>query len=77
VTLTELPAPCILIVDDTRLYRGIAADQLEQAGFQVAEAASGEEGLEMAARLAPDLILLDMTMPGIDGIETCRRLKAT
>src|SRR5690349_13584564 len=76
VTLNELPAPRILIVADPRLYRRIATDQLKQAGFQVAEAASGEEGLEVAASVAPDLILLDMTMPGIDGIETCRRLKA-
>src|SRR5437762_3234478 len=76
VTMSEPPAPLVLIVDDTRLYRKIAGDQLADGGFQVAEADSGEEGLAAAARRPPDLILLDITMPGIDGIETCRRLKA-
>ena len=76
MTAAELPAPCVLIVDDAALYRRLVKEHLVHAGFRVIEAASGEEGLVVAAAEAPDLILLDMTMPGIDGIETCRRLKA-
>jgi len=76
VTTAELPAPCVLIVDDALFYRRLVKEHLIHAGFRVIEAASGEEGLVVAARETPDLILLDMTMPGIDGIETCRRLKA-
>jgi phosphoserine phosphatase RsbU/P len=66
----------VLIVDDARITRRIATDQLERAGFQVASAASGEEGLALVAAEPPDLVLLDITMPGIDGLEACRRLKA-
>jgi serine phosphatase RsbU (regulator of sigma subunit) len=77
VTLTERPTPSILVVDDSRLYRTLAFEYLTRAGFRVAEATSGEEGLVAAATVVPDLVLLDMSMPGIDGIETCRRLKAS
>jgi serine phosphatase RsbU (regulator of sigma subunit) len=66
----------VLVVDDTTLYRRLVTAHLETAGYRVLQAASGEEGLVVAARETPDLILLDMTMPGIDGLETCRRLKA-
>ena len=76
MTAAELPAPCVLIVDDAVLYRRLVKGHLVHAGFRVVEAASGEDGLVVVAAEAPDLILLDMTMPGIDGIETCRRLKA-
>lgn len=76
MTLTERPAPSILVIDDARLYRTLAVGYLTRAGFRVLEAASGEEGLVMAASAVPDLVLLDMSMPGIDGLETCRRLKA-
>lgn len=76
MTAAEPPRPCILVVDDTLLYRRLVTEHLTHAGFRVIEAASGEDGLVVAASESPDLILLDMTMPGIDGIETCRRLKA-
>jgi serine phosphatase RsbU (regulator of sigma subunit) len=76
VTAAELPSPCVLVVDDAQLYRRLVSAHLERAGFRVIEAVNGEDGLRIAADEAPDLILLDMTMPGIDGIETCRRLKA-
>ena len=66
----------VLVVDDARTTRRIASDQLERAGFQVDGAASGEEGLALIADEPPDLVLLDITMPGIDGLEVCRRLKA-
>jgi DNA-binding response OmpR family regulator len=66
----------ILIVDDEyAVARGIQY-ALEQEGYQVSVAGSGEEALAMASELAPDLVVLDVRMPGIDGFETLRRLRA-
>jgi DNA-binding response OmpR family regulator len=65
----------ILIVDDEyAVARGIQY-ALEQEGYQVSVAGSGEEALAVAGALAPDLIILDVRMPGIDGFETLRRLR--
>jgi diguanylate cyclase (GGDEF)-like protein/PAS domain S-box-containing protein len=72
----ECAGKTILIVDDNPVNLGLVVDHLEHRGFDVAVALDGEEGLERAAFLKPDLILLDVMMPGIDGFETCRRLKA-
>lgn len=66
----------ILIVDDTPTNLEIAVRYLEKFGYEILVAQDGEEALERAARVRPDLILLDVMMPGIDGFETCRRLKA-
>ena len=66
----------ILIVDDVPSSRLIARAKLSMAYYDVIEAVSGEEALEVARTDQPDLILLDVMMPGIDGFETCRRLKA-
>jgi diguanylate cyclase (GGDEF)-like protein/PAS domain S-box-containing protein len=66
----------ILIVDDNPINLGVVVDHLESRGFEVAVALGGEEAVERAAFLIPDLILLDVMMPGIDGFEACRRLKA-
>lgn len=66
----------VLIVDDDPLVQMGLAMALERMGYEVTRASEGEGGLEAAARLQPDLILLDVSMPGIDGFETCRRLKA-
>ena len=66
----------ILIVDDEyAVARGIQY-ALEQEGYQVTVAGSGEEALAVAGELAPDLVVLDVRMPGIDGFETLRRLRA-
>lgn len=65
----------ILIVDDTPANLAVMVEQLEAHGYRVAVAQEGEEGLERAEYIQPDLILLDIMMPGIDGFETCRRLK--
>ncbi|MFZ2853470.1 MAG: EAL domain-containing protein [Rhodocyclaceae bacterium] len=72
-----LPDPhTILVVDDMPANLGLLVDQLETLGHHVVVALDGEEALQRAQRVRPDLILLDVMMPGIDGFETCRRLKA-
>jgi DNA-binding response OmpR family regulator len=68
--------PTILIVDDTPANLGVVAEHLEHMGYRVLVAQDGEEALERAAHMRPDIILLDVLMPGLDGFETCRRLKA-
>ena len=67
--------PDILVVDDTPENIGILFEFLSQRGFSVAVAEDGESALQIATNEAPSLILLDVMMPGIDGFETCRRLK--
>jgi len=67
--------PAILIVDDMPANLGLVVDSLSDQGFRVLVALDGEEALERAQFSQPDLILLDVKMPGIDGFETCRRLK--
>ncbi|MFN6540442.1 MAG: response regulator [Nostoc sp. EkiNYC01] len=66
----------ILIVDDTPTNLGVLFELLANAGFQVLVAQDGEDAIEQLEYAAPDLILLDVIMPGIDGFETCRHLKA-
>ncbi|MBE9180197.1 hybrid sensor histidine kinase/response regulator [Oculatella sp. LEGE 06141] len=66
----------ILIVDDTPTNIKILFDCLKQSGFRVSVAKSGENALAKLQEMASDLVLLDVMMPGIDGFETCRRLKA-
>jgi len=67
--------PTILIADDTPANLGVVVDSLTERGFRVLVALDGAEALERAQFSQPDLILLDVKMPGIDGFETCRRLK--
>jgi diguanylate cyclase (GGDEF)-like protein len=66
----------ILIVDDTPTNLAILVDYLAEQGFDIAVAMDGLSALEHISETRPDLILLDVRMPGIDGFETCRRLKA-
>ncbi len=67
----------ILIVDDKKINRELLKGYLVNAGYsQILQAGSGEEALEQAEKEKPDLVLLDIVMPGIDGYEVCRRLKA-
>ena len=68
--------PLILTVDDTPENLEILRMRLEAQGYQVVEAADGEEGLARARELKPDLILLDINMPRMSGLEVCRVLKA-
>jgi len=67
----------VLVVDDTPVNLEVVADALSDAGFEVAIATDGERAIKQVGMSQPDLILLDVMMPGIDGFETCRRLKAS
>ncbi|QPK64962.1 response regulator [Methylomonas sp. LL1] len=66
----------ILVIDDDPAVRGAFKLILEEDGYVVREAENGEQGIEMIQDMRPDLIFLDLRMPGIDGVETLRRLKA-
>ena len=66
----------ILIVDDDLLVRETMRDYIEHLGYAVRDVGSAEEALIEIAKEAPDLVLLDVRMPGITGIELCRQLKS-
>jgi DNA-binding NarL/FixJ family response regulator len=74
----DSPTVRVLTVDDQARFRGVARDVIEATpGFEViGEAADGEEALRAVEDLAPSLVLLDVRMPGLDGIEVARRLRA-
>jgi CheY-like chemotaxis protein len=74
--VTAEPEPLVLIVDDYQDAREMYAEYLRVCGFRVSEAATGLEALDLARELSPDLILMDLSLPGIDGVEAARRLKA-
>ena len=67
--------PSILVVDDSNLLRGILREELEAEGWEVHVAEEGRPALEMARDLRPDVILLDVVLPDIDGYEVCRTIK--
>jgi adenylate cyclase len=68
--------PRILVVDDNETNRDILVTRLEAHGYQTLQAADGEEALRGVAQHSPDLVLLDVMMPNLDGVEACRRLKS-
>jgi len=68
-------APVVLVVDDTAANLGLVVDTLEAEGLRVAVARDGHEALRRAELVKPDLILLDVMMPALDGFQTCRALK--
>lgn len=72
----NITSPLILAADDSEGDRDILSRILEREGYQVAMATAGSEALEMAVHQQPDLILLDVVMPDMDGIEVCRRLQS-
>jgi two-component system KDP operon response regulator KdpE len=67
----------ILVVDDEPQIRRVLRSTLTFRGYTISEAKSGEEALEMMRKLKPDLILLDVNLPGISGVETCREIRRT
>ncbi len=66
----------ILLVEDNEMNRDMLSRRLARRGYEVAIAVDGEAGVVAAARECPDLILMDMSLPGIDGWEATRQLKA-
>jgi PleD family two-component response regulator len=73
---TNIQRGKILIVDDTPSMIYMVKTVLEKEGYEIIVATTGEKGITRAEKTEPDLILLDVLMPGMDGFETCRRLKA-
>ena len=74
--MTDQQGPLILVVDDYDDAREMYAEYLQFCGFRVAEARNGNEALEQAFTLKPDLVLMDLSLPGMDGWEATRQLKA-
>ncbi len=74
-TLTHHRPPLILVVDDGMTIRLLVREALEQAGFLVEEAEDGRQALTMFQHLTPDLVLLDVMMPELDGFQTCTALR--
>ena len=71
----EQPRPRVLVVDDEELILNFLRTGLRYEGFELAEARSGDEALSRAAKFKPDLVILDLMLPGLDGYEVCRRLR--
>lgn len=69
--------PKILLVEDNELNRDLLSRRLERRGYTVVMAIDGEQGVDMALTERPDLILMDIILPGIDGFEATRQIKAT
>ncbi len=70
-----MPPKTILVVDDSPTALKITSDTLSEQGFRVLAASDGEEALEIASRLLPDLIVLDIILPKKNGFQVCRQLK--
>ena len=68
-------SPSVLLVDDSALQRRILASCLRRWGYRVAEAATGQQALDLCHGQAPDIVLSDWMMPGMDGLELCRRFR--
>ncbi len=71
------PSPTILLVDDEDSVRKVLAFPLERDGYTVVQAADGEEALRQFAEQPIDLVVLDIMLPRLDGLEVCKRLRAT
>ncbi|HEX4264908.1 MAG TPA: response regulator [Verrucomicrobiae bacterium] len=68
--------PTILIIEDNPLNVELATDLLEAAGFQIRSTNTAEDGINMARQLMPDLVLMDISLPGMDGLCATKTLKA-
>ena len=69
--------PIVVIIDDDAALRVIVREVLAQAGFAVEEAADGEQGLAVIESVLPDIVLLDVMMPKLDGFALCAQLRAS
>ena len=65
----------ILVIEDDKFLRGLISQKLSKEGYEIVEAVDGEEGLTKASKEKPDLVLLDLILPGIDGFEVLEKLK--
>jgi len=75
--MTETAAiPTVLVADDDTDVRGLVAYRLRRSGYQVVEARDGEEALRLALEHVPDLVVIDVMMPKLDGYEVTRRLRS-
>ncbi|MBT8425266.1 MAG: response regulator, partial [Silicimonas sp.] len=68
--------PSVLVVEDEPAQREVLVYNLRAEGYEVVQAADGDDGLVLVEEVTPDLIILDWMLPGVSGIEVCRRLKA-
>jgi len=66
----------ILVIEDGEQDRNLVKTLLEREGYEVLEAETGEKGMELLETAQPDLVLLDLILPGVDGLEVCRRIRA-
>lgn len=76
VTKARPPRGRVLVVDDARFFRLFLYEVLSEAGFRVVLAEGGKQALDLARRWRPDVAVVDVTMPGMDGLEVLRRIKA-
>ena len=76
ITLMNPATPTVLVVEDDPANRALLTALLERAGYRAVTASDGPSGLAAALEIAPDLMLLDVGLPGMDGLEICRRLRA-
>jgi len=67
---------CVLVVEDNELNMKLFRDVLESSGYRTLEATTGSEAIDLAANHSPDLVLMDVQLPDLDGVEALRRLRA-
>src|SRR5690606_6808851 len=72
----EVDSPLILVVEDEQALRCDIVEELQEAGYRTLAAKDGEEALHLLAETTPDLLLCDITMPGLDGYDVLRRFRA-
>ncbi len=73
---TKEPVPKVLLVEDTEDNRQMMRKLLEMSGFQVVEAVNGREAVEVASRVKPQIILMDLSLPFIDGLAATRQIRS-